>query len=217
MENGNKSIYDGRFHGNILVVGKTACKKTYSLQKLWLNKFFSKLVKTEWVTGIENDEQRETEIQSCFSNKVGIHLATESDDLVSLIEKFKLRTRDITNNESNSVFGEKISMDRLIVMDDVLGIADNCKKFAEVLTVSRKYRYHFIYVFHIIMPENQIWKKIDHKLIFLIFFHQVCHTILLLKFFKVIVDKQQTNIFLLVQCGLIVFLVTLPTQMNDIF
>ena len=60
--------------------------------------------KTEWVTGIENDEQREAEIQSCFSNKVEIHLATEPDDLVSLIEKFKLRTRDITHNESNSVW-----------------------------------------------------------------------------------------------------------------
>ena len=135
-------------------------RKTYFLQKLGLNKFFGKLVKTEWVTGIEIDEQREAEIQSCFSNKVEFHLATETDDLVSLIEKFKLRTRDITNNESNSVFGEKISMDCLIVMDDILGIADNCKKFAEFLTVCRKYRYHCIYVFHIIMPENQIWKKI---------------------------------------------------------
>ena len=51
-------------------------------------------------------------------------------------------------------------MDPLIVMDDVLGIADNCKKFEEFLTVCRKYRYHWIYVFHIIMPENQIWQKI---------------------------------------------------------
>ena len=33
-------------------------------------------------------------------------------------------------------------MDPLIVMDDVLGIADNCKKFEEFLTVCRKYRYH---------------------------------------------------------------------------
>ena len=99
-------------------------------------------------------------MQSCFSNKIGFHLATETDDLVSLIEKLKLRTRDITNNESNFAFGEKVSMDCLIVMDDVWGIADNCKKFAEFLTVCRKYRYHCIYVFHIIMPENQIWKKI---------------------------------------------------------
>ena len=114
----------------------------------------------EWVTGIETDEQREAEIQSCFSNIVEFHLATEPNELVSLIEKFKLRTTDIRNNESNSFFGKKISMDCVIVMDYVSGIADNFKKFAEFLTVCRKYRYLCIYVFHIIMPENQIWKKI---------------------------------------------------------
>ena len=106
MEIGDKSIYDGQFRGNILVVGKTGCGKTYFLQKLGLNNFFGKLVKTEWVTGIEIDEQREVEIQSCFSKKFEFHLVTEPDDLVSLIEKFKLRIRDITNNESDSVFGE---------------------------------------------------------------------------------------------------------------
>ena len=109
-------------------------------------------------------------MQSCFSNKVEFHLATEPDELVSLIEKFKLRTRDITNNENNSVFGEKISLDRLIVMDVVSGIADNCKQFAEFLTVCRKYRYNCIYAFHIIAPESQIWKKIlSHTNIFNIF------------------------------------------------
>ena len=59
-----------------------------------------------------------------------------------------------------SGFGEKIKMDCLIVMDDVSGIAGNCKKFTEFLTVCRKYRYHCIYVFHIIAPVSQIWKKI---------------------------------------------------------
>ena len=58
MKVGNKSIYDGRVHGNILVVGKTGCWKTYFLQKLGLNKFFGKLVKTELVAGIEIDEQK---------------------------------------------------------------------------------------------------------------------------------------------------------------
>ena len=56
-------VSDGRFRGNILVVGKTASGKTYFLQKLRLNKFFGKLVKTEWVTGIGSDEQREAEIK----------------------------------------------------------------------------------------------------------------------------------------------------------
>ena len=160
MEVANKSIQDGRFRGNILVVGKTACGKTYFLQKLGLSKLFGKLVNTEWVTGIEIVEQREAEIQSCFSKEVEFHLATEPYNLVSLIEKFKLRTRDITSNKSNSVFGEQISMNLLIVMDDVLGIPDNCKKLLEFLTVYRKYRYHCIDVFHIIMAENKTWKNI---------------------------------------------------------
>ena len=158
MEVGNKAIYDGQFRGNTLLVGKTG--KTYFVQKLGLNKFFGKLVKTEWVTGIETDEQREAEIQSCFSNKVEFHLGIEPDELVYLIQQFKLRTRDTTNNENISIFAEKISMDHLIVMDNVLGIADNCKKFAEFLTVCRKYRYRGIYVFHISAPESQICKKI---------------------------------------------------------
>ena len=66
----------------------------------------------------------------------------------------------MVNNESNSGFGEKILMDRLIVRDDVSGIADGCYKFAKFLTVCRKYRYHSIYVFHIIAPDSWVWKKI---------------------------------------------------------
>ena len=53
-------------------------------------------------------------------------------------------------------FDKKITVDRLIFMDDVFGIADNCTKFAEFLTVCRKYRYHCVYFFHIIVPESQI-------------------------------------------------------------
>ena len=119
MEIGDKSIYDGQFRGNILVVGKTGCGKTYFLQKLGLNNFFGKLVKTEWVTGIEIDEQREADIESCFSNNVEFHLAPEPNELVSLLKIFKLRTRDITNNNIILLLEKKISMDRLIVMVDV--------------------------------------------------------------------------------------------------
>ena len=51
-------------------------------------------------------------------------------------------------------------MDCLIVMDNVSGVADSCKEFADFLTVSRKYRYHCACIFHIIIPEKEIWKKI---------------------------------------------------------
>ena len=46
-----------------------------------------------------------------------------------MIEKYKPRTRDVVTNESNSGFGEKISMVRLIVIENISGIADTCKKF----------------------------------------------------------------------------------------
>ena len=51
-------------------------------------------------------------------------------------------------------------MGRLTVMDDVPGVADISKKFANYLTVSRKFGYYCVYVFHVIAPATQIWQKI---------------------------------------------------------
>ena len=134
--------------------------------KLAVNRFFGKLIKRECVSGIDIDKRREAETQSCFNNEVKFHKnIKEPDELVDLIEKFKLRTIDLIGNINESVFGENISMDSLIVVDDVLAVADNCKKFEEFLTVCRKYKYHCIYVFRIIEPETQkfgkkiIWNK----------------------------------------------------------
>ena len=51
-------------------------------------------------------------------------------------------------------------MDCLIFIYAVLGIADSCKEFADFLTINRKYRYHCVYVFHIIIHQREIWQKI---------------------------------------------------------
>ena len=51
-------------------------------------------------------------------------------------------------------------MGRLTVMYDVPGVADISKKFANYLTVSRKFGYYCVYVFHVIAPATQIWQKI---------------------------------------------------------
>ena len=45
-------------------------------------------------------------------------------------------------------------------MDDVSGVSDVSKKFANFLTVSRKFGYNCVYVFHVIVPASQIWQKI---------------------------------------------------------
>ena len=143
--------------------GRTGCGKTTFLEKLARNKFFGDIVKTEWVSGIEIDtSRREAEIQSCFSNETKVHVATERDELDALIENFKLKALENNGdnvNLSNS-FGEIRKMDRLIVLDDVSGVTDLSKRFANFLTVSRKIGYNVVYVFHVIIPSNQIWQKI---------------------------------------------------------
>ena len=132
------SIYDGQFCGNMLVVVRTGCGKTTFLEKLGLNNFFGDIIKTEWVSGIDIDKKREVEIQSLFSNETEVHIANERDELDSLIETFKLRSHEDTKDENiNNYFHENKKLDRLIVMDNVSGVAYVSKKFANVLTVSR--------------------------------------------------------------------------------
>ena len=85
-----------------------------------------------------------------------------TDKLTSLLKTFTLRTFDLIDDDvnlNNSVFGEKKKTNRLIVMDNVSGVADIPKTFTNFLNVSRKYRYHCVYVFHIIVPATQIWQK----------------------------------------------------------
>ena len=156
------SIYDGQFYGNIFVVGRTGCGKTTFLEKLGLNNFFGNIIKTEWISGIDIDKKREAEIQSYFSNETEVHVAKEQDELDSLIETFKLRLREETtdNNNVNNSFGKNKKLDRLIIMDDVSGVADGSKTFANFLTVSIKFGYNCVYIFHVIVPASQIWQKI---------------------------------------------------------
>ena len=63
-------------------------------------------------------------------------------------------------------------------MDDVSGVADTSKKFANFLIVSRKFGYNCVYVFHVIVPTSQIWQKIISQTNVLnIFLASVTHNI----------------------------------------
>ena len=101
-------------------------------------------------------------IQSYFSNETEVHIAKEQDELNSLTETFKLRSREEAsdNDNVNNSFWENKKLDQLIIMDDVSGVADVSKKFANFLTVSRKFGYNCVYVFHVIVPASQVWQKI---------------------------------------------------------
>ena len=158
-----KYIYNGKFSGNVLVLGRTDCGKTSFIQKLALYDFFGKLKNAKWVSGIHLNESREAQIESNFSCDISFYYPNDVNDLADLIEEFKLEVESEDNENENdvtSVFGEKINRDRFIVFDDVSGLADKSNKFASFLTVARKYKYNCVYIFHTIYPENTTWKTI---------------------------------------------------------
>ena len=159
-----KYIYDGKFKGNILVLGRTECGKTSFVQKLALYDFFGKLKNAKWVSGIRLNTSREAEIESNFSCEISFFYPNDNNELGDLLEELKLEveTEETTNksNENVNIFGEIINRDRLIVFDDVSGLADNSNKFASFLTVARKYKYNCVYMFHTIYPEKEIWRTI---------------------------------------------------------
>ena len=157
-----KYIYDGTFKGNILVLGRTECGKTSFVQKLALYDFFGELKNAKWISGIRLNASREAEIESNFSCKISFFYPNDNNELGDLLEEFKLEveTEETTNDDNVNIFGEVIDRDRLIVFDDVSGLADNSNKFASFLTVARKYKYNCVYIFHTIYPEKAIWRTI---------------------------------------------------------
>ena len=72
--------------------------------------------------------------------------------------KFNGNIMIVGRTECGKTFGKKTVCDRLIIMDDVSGLADESKKFAAFLTVTIKYNYNCVYIFHTVFPEKSSWK-----------------------------------------------------------
>ena len=118
----DNEIYDGKFVGNTLIVGQTACGKTFFTQKLAVNNFLGKLKKTERVSYIKLTKEREPEIESCFACPVEFHFSQNQNDLKDLLDESKqISKSDETDNRNivNNIFSEKTTRVRLIVTDNV--------------------------------------------------------------------------------------------------
>ena len=166
-------IYNGKFSGNILVVGRTGCGKTALVQKLAVNKLFGELIKAEWVSYIKLDKQREAELQSWFDCQLDFYYPRNKEQFENLLQYFKTKSNSTEPDDTHSDkdfsvdnvnygenYGEKSNRNHLIVMDDVSGLADSSIKFGSFLTVARKFKYHCLYIFHMIHPEKSVWKTI---------------------------------------------------------
>ena len=51
-------------------------------------------------------------------------------------------------------------LNKVIVINDISGLADRSNEFANFLTVSRKYGVTCVYIFHTIYPTRQNWQMI---------------------------------------------------------
>ena len=102
-------------------------------------------------------EEREEKIKDSFKNQeVYFNYPENLDGFNYLIEGFMQRKAPYVNNES----GDDMTLDKLIVMNDVSGLADKSDVFSIFLTVSRKYGLSYVYIFHTIYPNRQNWEMI---------------------------------------------------------
>ena len=95
-------VYNGRFSGNILVVGRTGCGKTAFVQRLAVNKFFGDLIKAEWVSFIKLDKQREAELQSCFDCQLDFYYSRNKEQFDNLLDYFKTKSNSSEPDNTHS-------------------------------------------------------------------------------------------------------------------
>ena len=164
-----KYTYDGTFDGNILIVGRKGCGKTTFIQKLAQNKTFgNNIVNVFWVSKIYLNPEREESIRDCLVDQnVQFAYPSDIDDFNFLIDNF-MSEKSPSVSENN--MGESPQINKLIIVDDVSGLADKSEDFSNFLSVSRKYGFSCVYVFHTIYPGRQSWEMIIRKITFLTFF-----------------------------------------------
>ena len=62
-----KYSYDGKFEGNMLIVGRTRCGKTTFVQNLGKNKLFGDITTVYWISKISLSAEREEKIRDIFN------------------------------------------------------------------------------------------------------------------------------------------------------
>ena len=87
--------------------------------------------------------------------------------------------------------GELPVVTRLIILDDVSGLADKSEEFSNFLTVTRKYGFSCLYVFHMIYPGRQSWEMIMSQTHIFNFFPGSIHSSRILKTLSLFASRQK--------------------------
>ena len=143
-----------------------------------------------WVSRIRLSGEREDVIRESFSEQtVKFVYPNNLDEFNYLIDFFMSEKMP----ESDGNLGEKIAIDKLIVMGDVSGLADRCEDFSNFLTVSCKYDYSCVYVFHTIYPGRQSWEMIMSQTHVFNFFPGSVHSGRILKTLSLFTSRERNT------------------------
>ena len=157
MNNEMNFSFDAKFEGNILVVERTGCGKTTFVQNLAKNKMFGEIKEVTWLSKISLSRKRKKTFRSYFiDEEIDFKYPNTVEDFDDFLEFFQRKKAPCNEND----LGENIKLDRLIVMDDVSGLAEKSQEFANVLTVSKKFGLTCVYIFDTIYPTRQNWQMI---------------------------------------------------------
>ena len=135
-------------------------------------------------------EEREELIREIFvDQEVHFSYPHDLDDFNYLVENFTQEKSDYVDSE----LGENLKINKLIVMDDVSGLADRSNKFSDFLTVSRKYGFSCLYVFHTIYLGRQNWEMIMPQTHIFNFFPGSIHNSRTLKTLSLLASRQKNT------------------------
>ena len=111
-------------------------------------------------------------LKECFVNQhVQFNYPINRKDFDYLLEMGKRNKATYIEND----LGEKRLLDKVIVTDDVSGLADKSDDFANFLTASRKCGITCIYIFHTTYCNRQNWQMVMSQTEIFIFFPGSVH------------------------------------------
>ena len=170
--------YDGKFEGNILIVGRTGCGKTTFVRNLGKNKLFGNVKEIYWLSKIELSNNRKDNIRNCFTDQiVTFDYPNNLEKFDDLLEKYGLKKGQYIEND----LGENMIID----------------KFANFLTVSRKYGISCVYIFYTMYPKKQNWQMImSQTKIFNFFFQGLFKVVQYRECCLLLLADRKTRIFL---------------------
>ena len=113
--------YDGKFEGNILIVGRAGCGKTTFVQNMGKNKMFGD-VKVYWISKTELSKDRAENIRDCFVNQiVKFDYPNNVEEFDDLLEAYRLRKPDYIEND----LGENMCLTSLLSWTTSLDLLTN--------------------------------------------------------------------------------------------